>query len=193
MKDVFIHETACVETGNIGAGTKIWANTHIREDVVIGKNCIIGEGVYIDKQVEIGDNCKIQNGAYVYYKTIIDDGVFIGPHVTVTNDPHPRAINENNELKSTEDWQSEVTIISYGASIGAGSILIPGVIIGAYALVGAGSVVTHDVIDHDLVFGNPACYRGKVCICGHVLQLDIRHGFFICAKCKKEYDFSTLK
>lgn len=163
MKKILIHKTA--EIGKktiIGFGTKIWHYTHIRENVSIGLNCIIGKNVYIDFETIIGNNCKIQNNCSIYNKTIIEDGVFIGPNVVITNDKTPRAIDQLGKLKTSSDWETGTVIIEYGASIGAGSILLPNIKIGKFAMVGAGSVVSHNVPNYTLVYGNPAKVHGKV-------------------------------
>ncbi|MBS3146802.1 N-acetyltransferase [Candidatus Woesearchaeota archaeon] len=171
-KEVQIHPTAEVSnTAQIGENTKIWHQSQIREEAKIGKNCIFGKNVYIDKNVIIGNNVKIQNNVSVYDGVIIEDGVFVGPHVSFTNDKIPRAINPNGSLKLEQsDWKIDKTIVKKGSSIGCGSIILCGTTIGRFALVGAGSVVTKDIPDHALVYGNPARIRGYVCICGKKLQ-----------------------
>lgn len=162
-----IHETADVSNkANIGKNTKIWHQAQVRENVKIGENCIIGKNVYIDFGVEIGDNVKIQNNSSIYHGSKIEDGVFIGPHVILTNDKTPRAINPDGTLKTDHDWEEGKTLIKKGASIGAGSIILPDTTIGEFAMIGAGSVVTKDVPDYCLTYGNPAEIKGKVCKCG---------------------------
>jgi len=171
MKNIFIHKTAEISKGTIiGTDTKIWHYTQIREKVVIGKNCIIGRNVYIDFETTIGNNCKIQNNSLLYHKTILEDGVFIGPQVTITNDITPRAIDEKGKLKTSDDWIAGTVTIKYGASIGAGAIILPNITIGKYAMIGAGSVVTHDVNDYALVYGNPAKEHGKVDQNGRIVK-----------------------
>jgi acetyltransferase-like isoleucine patch superfamily enzyme len=165
-----IHATAEVSSdAQIGSGTKIWHQAHIREGVVIGKNCIIGKDVYIDFDVVIGDNVKIQNSAMIYHGVTIEDGVFVGPQACLTNDRTPRAITPNGLLKASDDWTVEPLLIRYGASIGAGAIVIPPVTIGRFAMVAAGSVVTKNVPDYVLAIGVPAHLVGYVCPCGHTL------------------------
>lgn len=158
-----IHATAEVsEKAVLGEGTYVWNHAQIREDARIGNNCIISKNVYIDKGVRIGSNVKIQNNASVYHGAMVQDGVFIGPNACITNDKNPRAINEDGSLKKDSDWEVSETIIKKGASIGAGSIIIPGVVIGEYAMIGAGSVVTKDIPDYGLAYGNPAKIEGRV-------------------------------
>ena len=122
----------------------------------------LSKGVYVDFGVKIGDNVKIQNNVSVYHGVTIEDGVFVGPHVCFTNDKKPRAVNEDGSLKAADDWQVSKTIVKKGASIGANSTILPGITIGKFSLIGAGSVVTKDVPDYGLVYGNPAKLKGSV-------------------------------
>lgn len=159
----FIHKTAEVsEKSKIGEGTKIWNYAQIREDAVLGENCIVGKNVYIDFGVKIGSNVKVQNNSLLYHGLEVGDGVFIGPGVIFANDKYPRAINPDGSLKTDSDWEVSKTHIGYGASISAGAIILPGIKIGRFALIGAGSVVTKDVPDFGLVYGNPAKLVGIV-------------------------------
>lgn len=167
INNIKIHPTADVSPKTkIGIGTQIWHQSQIREGVVIGNNCIVGKNVYIDINTQIGNNVKIQNNVSLYNQTIIEDGVFIGPHCVFTNDKNPRAINVDNSIKNGLDWNHGTTIIKQGASIGAQSVILPDITVGEYALVGAGSVVTKNVPEYTLVFGNPAAIKGYVCKCG---------------------------
>jgi acetyltransferase-like isoleucine patch superfamily enzyme len=184
--NIILHPTSDVsERATIGEGTRIWHEAQVREDARLGANCIVGKGVYIDFGVQIGDNVKIQNRASVYHGTTIEDGVFIGPHVVFTNDRVPRAITPDGELKRDDDWVVGETRVRYGASIGAGSIILPGLTIGRFALVGAGSVVTRDVPDHAIVVGNPAKRIGFACVCGQKLERRDAEG--ICPACGRSY------
>lgn len=167
----YVHPTAEVEAdAQIGAGTRIWRQAQIRPHASIGEQCNIGKGVYIDSDVHIGSRVKIQNHVSVFEGVTVEDGVFIGPHVCFTNDLFPRAITPDGKLKSGDDWVITPTLVKYGASIGAGSIIVCGVTIGEFALIGAGSVVTHDVPAHALVFGNPARFHAYVCRCAQRLS-----------------------
>jgi UDP-2-acetamido-3-amino-2,3-dideoxy-glucuronate N-acetyltransferase len=166
----FVHPDAEVSPeAQVGTGTRIWRQAQIREYAQIGETCNIGKGVYIDARVHIGSRVKIQNHASIFEGVTLGDGVFVGPHVCFTNDLAPRAITPDGKLKGAEDWEITPTLVKYGASIGAGAIILCGITIGEFALVGAGSVVTRDVEPHALVFGNPAHQHGYVCHCARQL------------------------
>lgn len=151
-RSVFIHPSAEVHGRTvIGDGTKIWNLVQVREDVNIGEDCILSKDVYVDAGVIIGNRCKIQNGVSVYHGVTIEDDVFIGPHATLTNDKIPRAFNR--------EWKISPTLIKKGASIGANATVVCGIVIGEYAMIAAGSVVTKDVAPYSLVLGNPARHR----------------------------------
>lgn len=165
-----IHPTAEVSpAAEVGPGTSIWNHTQVREHARIGAGCVLGKNVYVDAEVVIGDSCKIQNNVSLYRGVTVEDGVFIGPHVCFTNDLLPRAVTPEGALKADADWQVRPTLVRSGASLGANSTLLPGITVGRWATVGAGSVVTHDVGDYELVVGNPARRVGSVCPCGQPL------------------------
>jgi len=167
----YVHSSAEVSPdAHIGAGTRIWRQAHVREHAHIGDMCSIGKGVYIDANVQIGSCVKIQNHVSVFEGVTLEDGVFVGPHVCFTNDLFPRAITPDGKLKGPDDWQITPTLVKYGASIGAGSVILCGVTIGEFALIGAGSMVTRDVPPHARVFGNPAHQHGYVCRCARPLE-----------------------
>jgi acetyltransferase-like isoleucine patch superfamily enzyme len=181
-----IHASADVSpSAEIGRGTVIWHEAQIREGARLGRDCIVGKGVYVDFGVSIGNFVKIQNRASIYHGSTIEDGVFVGPHVIFTNDTIPRAINPDGSRKSDDDWDVGPILVRYGASIGAGSILLPRIIVGRFALVGAGAVVTRDVPDFGLVVGNPARLVGHVCVCG--TRLDVDTSAIVCGKCGRTY------
>lgn len=195
MEDsVRVHPTADVSPqARIGSGTSIWHHAQVREGVSLGRNCIVGKGVYIDFDVQVGDQVKIQNGASLYHGATIEDGVFIGPHACLTNDKLPRGINPDASLKGADDWQVSPIVVRFGAAIGAQSVVLPGVTIGRWAMVGSGSVVTRDVPDYGLVWGNPARLHGYACPCGHRLQAVREEDGLVnarCPHCGQEIPFS---
>jgi UDP-2-acetamido-3-amino-2,3-dideoxy-glucuronate N-acetyltransferase len=156
VKNYFVHESSYVDEGaEIGSGTKIWHFCHIMSGAHIGKNCSIGQNVNIASRAVIGDGVKIQNNVSVYDDVIIEDDVFCGPSCVFTNVINPRAFLERKS-------EYKKTIIKKGASIGANATILCGVTIGEYAFIGAGSVVTHDVPPYTLVYGCPACIKGKI-------------------------------
>lgn len=173
----------------IGKNVKVWAMARIREGVQIGDNSTIGGSVYIDHDVKIGSNVKIQDSTLVYFGVTIEDEVFIGPGVSFANDKYPRATKDGN-LKKIGDWQVEKTLVERGASIGAGSVIIGGIRVGKYAMIGAGSVVTKSVPDFGLVRGNPAKLYGFVCPNGHPVRRKVKSAStvkFFCQSCGKTY------
>lgn len=180
-----IHPTAMVSpTASIGDGTHIWHHCQIQKEVSIGKNCILGKGVFVDAGVVIGNNVKIQNYVSVYHGVTIEDGVFVGPHVCFTNDMFPRAVNPDGSLKAASDWVPVKTHIHAGSALGANSTIICGVSVGAWAMVGAGSVVTKNIPQHGLAWGNPASLRGFVCACGRRLHEQTRTDNIVQTLCK---------
>jgi acetyltransferase-like isoleucine patch superfamily enzyme len=190
-----IHPTADVsEKASLGEGTSIWHQAQVREEAQIGAHCIIGKGVYIDAGVSIGNNVKIQNYVSVYHGVTLADGVFVGPHVCFTNDLRPRAINPDGSLKAADDWTVSTTLVRQGAALGANSTIRCGITIGEWAMVGAGSVVTRDVPDHGLVWGNPARLHGFVCSCGEKVEKDRVQGdqvFTTCPACGRKVAISA--
>ena len=185
----FVHPTADVSTeAVIGPGTRIWHQAQVRERACLGVHCIVGKGAYVDFDVSIGDNVKIQNGVYVYHGVTVEDGVFLGPGVILTNDKLPRAINPDGSLKSDADWEVSPILIRRGASIGAGVVILPGVTVGEFALVGAGAVVTCNVPAHGLAYGNPARVHGYVCCCGRPLH-ELENHQWKCEVCDEFYTF----
>ncbi|MBI4790437.1 MAG: N-acetyltransferase [Chloroflexi bacterium] len=182
-----IHPTADVSPqAVIGEGTKIWNRAQIREGANIGADCIIGKDVYVDFGVVIGARVKIQNSALVYHGVAIEDGVFIGPQVCLTNDKYPRAITPEGELKSDADWEVGKIVVRKGASLGAGSLILPDVVIGEFAMVAAGAIVSKSVPAHGLVVGQPARLIGMVCWCGRRMQP--RDQQWDCPACGRVYE-----
>lgn len=182
-----IHPTAEVsEQAKIGEGASIWHQAQVRERASIGEGCIIGKGAYIGADVSVGRNCKVQNYSCVYEGNTLEDGVFVGPEVVFTNDRYPRAINPDGSLKSASDWEMQGSLVKFGAAVGSRSVILPGLTIGRWALIAAGSVVTRDVPDHAIVAGNPARQRGWVCVCARPLKDDLT-----CPECGRRYRTST--
>jgi UDP-2-acetamido-3-amino-2,3-dideoxy-glucuronate N-acetyltransferase len=188
-----IHPTAEVEAGaTVGAGTRVWHYVHIRSGATVGEDCNIGYGVYIDAGAVIGNNVKLQNRVSVYRGVTLENGVFVGPNATFTNDKYPRAITPAGEALSDEDWQTAATLVRFGASIGAGAVVLPGITIGRWAMVGAGSLVARDVPDQALVVGVPARHVGYACLCGR--PLDWRGGTsWECPHCHGTYSFPEVR
>lgn len=187
MKPPIIHPSAEVApTARLGAGTRVWHFAQVREDATLGDECIVGKGAYVDAGVQIGNRVKVQNGASIYSGTTLEDGVFIGPHACLTNDRLPRAIRPDGALKDSEDWSVGTILVRSGAALGAGAIIVTGVTIGRWALVGAGAVVLQDVPDYGLVVGNPARLIGYVCSCGYRL-VDDDAGRLRCPHCRAAY------
>ena len=182
----FVHESSYVdEPCVIGAGTRIWHFSHVMKNCRIGENCNIGQNVVISPDVIIGRNVKIQNNVSVYTGCVLEDDVFCGPSMVFTNVINPRShVVRRDEFKAT--------LVRRGASLGANSTIVCGITIGQYAFVGAGSVVTRDVPDYALIFGNPARLRGWICACGIKLGLGMNDGSETaqCAICGKRYQRS---
>jgi acetyltransferase-like isoleucine patch superfamily enzyme len=176
----FVHATAVVEDGaRIGADARIWHHAQIRTRASIGARCIVGKGVFVDFDVTIGDDSKLQNYACVYHGVTLGRGVFVGPHVVFTNDRRPRATDPNFAPLRDGDWEVGETTVDDGAAVGANATILPGIRIGRWAMIGAGTVVTRDVEPYALVAGTPGRRIGWVCACGTRLTDDARH----CERC----------
>lgn len=180
----FAHETAVIDThSDIGSGTKIWHFSHIMNNAILGENCTLGQNVMIAPGVILGKNVKVQNNVSIYSGVTCEDDVFIGPSVVFTNIINPRsAINRRNQYIKTH--------ISKGASIGANATIVCGNNIGAFAFVGAGSVVTKDVKPYALVVGNPSYQVCWVSEYGHRLEFN-SNGVAICKESKQEYSLKN--
>ena len=174
--DAFIHESSYIDDEvEIGAGSKIWPFCHICSNSRLGANCTVGQNVCIGPDVTIGNGCKIQNNVSVYKGVVLEDDVFCGPSMVFTNVYNPRAhVQRMSEARKT--------LVRQGATLGANCTVVCGVTVGRYAFVGAGSVVTKDVPDHALVYGNPARCKGWVCTCGEKLSVELR-----CPRCASCY------
>ena len=168
-----IHSLADVHSADIGVNTNIWQFCVVLEKAIIGSNCNINAQCLIENDVVIGNSVTVKSGVQVWDGITIEDNVFIGPNVTFTNDFMPRSKQSFTCLK---------TLIKENASIGANSTVLGGITIGKNAMIGAGSVVTKDIPDNTLWYGNPASFQGYVCECGEKLDETL-----ICSKCSKVY------
>ena len=161
-----IHPLSDTQTENIGDGTHVWQFTVILAGAVIGRDCNIGANCFIENDVRIGDGVTIKNGVQVWDRIVIEDGVFVGPNATFTNDLLPRS---RHGAKGGEP-ELMPTVIGKGATIGANATIVCGISVGRYAMIGAGSVVTGDVAEFSLVYGNPARIRGRVNEKGDIVE-----------------------
>ena len=179
-KKYFVHESSYVdEPCQIGKGTKIWHFSHIMKNSVIGENCNIGQNVVVSPDVQLGNNVKIQNNVSVYTGVICEDDVFLGPSMVFTNVINPRsAVIRRNDYMST--------IVGKGASIGANATIVCGNNIGKFSFIGAGAVVTKEVLNYSLVVGNPSKHIGWVSEYGHRLNFNDQ-GIGKCIESGQEY------
>lgn len=173
-KNVFIHPSAIVETDKIGDNTRIWAFSHVLKGSIIGEDCNICDHTFIENNVQVGNQVTLKCGVYLWEGITLEDDVFIGPNATFTNDLVPRSKQYPDEFLKT--------YVKKGASIGANATIIAGNTIGAYAMIGAGSVVTKDIPNNTLWYGNPCEFKGYICDCGKKLSSDL-----CCAVCEKQY------
>jgi UDP-2-acetamido-3-amino-2,3-dideoxy-glucuronate N-acetyltransferase len=184
MKEPFIHESSFVDDGaEIGQGSKIWHFSHVMTRAHIGNNCTIGQNVFIASDTIIGNWVKIQNNVSVYTGVILEDDVFLGPSMVFTNVINPRShIDRKDEIKTT--------LVRQGATIGANATILCGLTLGRYVFVGAGSVVTRNMPDYALVYGNPARIWGWMCKCGNRLEFIQKENGeqAVCFKCGDKYE-----
>lgn len=180
----YAHETAVIDEGcKIGTGTKIWHFSHIMSNSTIGEACNLGQNVVVSPEVRLGNNVKVQNNVSIYTGVVCEDDVFLGPSMVFTNVINPRSA-------VVRRGQYSVTIVKKGASIGANATIICGNTIGAYALIGAGAVVTKDILPYALVVGNPSKQIGWVSEYGHRLDFD-EQGKAICPESQQVYQLKA--
>lgn len=164
MTNFFLHESSYVDDGvTIGTGTKVWHFSHIMSGAILGKKCSIGQNVNIGSHAVLGDRVKVQNNVSIYDDVILEDDVFCGPSCVFTNVINPRSFIERKD-------EYKLTLVKKGTSIGANATVVCGVILGEYSFIGAGAVVTKDIPDYGMVYGNPAKLHGWVCKCGEKLD-----------------------
>jgi UDP-2-acetamido-3-amino-2,3-dideoxy-glucuronate N-acetyltransferase len=186
QKLFFAHETAVIDDDCIiGLGTKIWHFCHVMPNCIIGNNCNIGQNVVISPKVVLGNNVKVQNNVSIYTGVICDDDVFLGPSMVFTN-----VINPRSAIKRQDEYLN--TVVKKGASIGANATIVCGNNIGEYAFVGAGAVVTKEVLPYALVVGNPSKQIGWVSEYGHRLNFD-KNGEAVCIESNDKYMITNNK
>lgn len=166
-----IHPLADVQATEIGVNTTVWQFCVILKNAKIGSNCNINAHVFVENDVVIGNNVTVKSGVQLWDGITVEDDVFIGPNVTFTNDFLPRSKQYPSQFSKTT--------LKKGSSVGANSTIIGGIMIGEYAMIGAGSVVTRNIGDQELWYGNPAAFRGYVCKCGQKCDESL-----ICAECR---------
>ena len=186
MSNYFSHETAIIDANSsIGEGTKIWHFSHIMANCKIGNGCNIGQNVVISPEVELGNNVKVQNNVSIYTGVICEDDVFLGPSMVFTNVINPRShVNRRGQYAKT--------IVRKGASIGANATIVCGHEIGEFAFIGAGAVVTKEVLPYALVVGNPARQIGWMSKFGHKLIFD-ENGLANCPESGEKYQLNENK
>ena len=168
LEGVQVHPRALVETGEVGAGTRVWAFAHLAPGSRVGRDCNVCDHTFVEGGVVVGDRVTIKSGIYLWDGVTVEDDVFLGPNVVFTNDLYPRS------RRRPEAWTP--TLVRAGASVGANATLVAGITVGRYAMVGAGAVVTRDVPDFGLVIGNPARLAGHVGRAGRPLVVDGERG-----------------
>ena len=195
-----IHPTALIEEGvALGEHTSVWDSVHIRHGAKIGRDCIVGEKTYIAYDVVIGNYCKLNASVYICAGVTISDYVMLAAHTVFTNDRFPRAFDRVLDGLASSDPNEEtlLTHVGIGVTTGANVTIGPGITIGNFAMIGMGSVVTHDVPPYGVVIGNPARLSGYVCACGPVLvsikdfTTKLSGEKFECGKCGRVYRKGT--
>jgi acetyltransferase-like isoleucine patch superfamily enzyme len=173
---VFVHPAALVETGSVGARTRVWAFAHVLEGAEVGADCNLCDGVFVEGGARIGDGVTVKNGVQVWDRVTLEDGVFVGPNATFTNDLRPRAFMKHPPSEFLP------TLVCRRATVGANATVVCGVTIGEEAFVAAGAVVVRDVPAHALVAGSPGRQLGWVCTCGLRLPDSL-----VCGECGRRF------
>ncbi len=180
-KEYFVHKSAYIEKDvQIGKGSQVWHFSHIMKGAEIGENCKIGQNVFIDRKVRIGNGVKIENNVSIYRKVTLENNVFCGPSAVFTNVINPRSAYP----RKLSEYRK--TLVREGATIGANATIVCGHTLGKYTFIGAGSVVTKDIPDHALAYGNPAKIKGWMCKCG--VKLEFSKSRAKCSECNKMYN-----
>jgi UDP-2-acetamido-3-amino-2,3-dideoxy-glucuronate N-acetyltransferase len=180
MKDYFAHETAVIDEGvEIGEGTRIWHFSHIMTGSKIGRNCNLGQNVVVSPDVILGNNVKVQNNVSIYTGVICEDDVFLGPSMVFTNVANPRSAVVRRD-------KYVQTLVEKGATIGANATIVCGNLIGKFAFIGAGAVVTRHVKAYSLVVGNPSRQVGWMSEYGHRLEFNEK-GLARCPESGEKY------
>ena len=189
-ENIYIHPHALCESEDVGAGTRIWAFAHIMKDVHIGRACNIGGHTFVESGAWLGDKITVKNQVLIWDGITIEDEAFIGPGVIFSNDIYPRSARMETvpevagRYQTKENWLSR-TRVGQGVSIGAGAIILPGITLGAFAMIAAGAVVSKEVAPQRLIIGNPGCECGWVCLCGR--RLNKTQGRWTCEACGRGY------
>ena len=176
-----VHASAFVDEGaKVGDGSRVWHFSHVMKGAVIGKNCVIGQNVFVASTAKLGNGVKVQNNVSIYDAVILEDDTFCGPSMVFTN-----VINPRSPIERKHEYME--TLVKKGASIGANATVICGVTIGRYSFIGAGAVVTKNVPDFSLVYGNPSRQHGYICICGVKITDENRPQNLTCKACGKKF------
>lgn len=181
---ISVHPMGLCESDAVGSGTRIWAFAHVMAGAKVGTDCNIGDGAFVESGAILGSRVTLKNQVMVWDGVVLEDDVFVGPGVVFTNDKSPRSPRMEqvkDRYRKAENWRSG-TLVGRGASLGAGAVILPGISIGEFAMIGAAAVVTRDVPSNRLVMGNPARPVGWVCRCGGRLTGDL-----VCCLCGRSH------
>lgn len=184
---IFIHPSSNVSPqASVGKGTRIWQFCTVMSGAIIGEHCMLSQNVFVEGSTYIGNNVKIKNNVTIYEKVTLEDDVFVGPSAVFTN-----VINPRSHWPRKEEFKP--TLVRKGATIGANATIVCGTTIGRFAMIGAGSVVTHDVVDFGLVYGSPARQHGWVCQCGTLIGKLNEGDVYTCEVCGWQFQLENGK